>query len=232
LVSWLRVTVVVDNDPGDGLLGEWGLSMLAEAPSWTCLFDADTNPSVSAHNLRALGVDLSRVDFAVLSHHHYDHSGGFSYVGEARPGLTVYAPPGPLSELEGCGLRPVEVRETREVAEGAYVVGPLEAWGGFYEVALAVEVDGLGLVLLVGCSHPGVDRIAEAASSELGRKVHAVIGGFHKPPASALDRLAELADLIMPAHCTGGEAEGYVARRYPEKYAGVRSGSRFEFRAP
>ncbi|RLE82474.1 MAG: MBL fold metallo-hydrolase [Thermoprotei archaeon] len=225
----LKISVLVDNEPGRGLFGEWGLSIYAEYGKTKILFDADTNPSVLDYNAGKLEIDLSKLDFAVLSHYHYDHTGGFKLVGEVAPSLTVYVPPGPGHELEELGLKPVVVEKTVEVFKGVYVIGPLEAWKDFYEIALAIKLEGKGLVLLVGCSHPGVDKIALKAQKDTGNRVYHVIGGFHGPSKETLDKLAEIATYISASHCSGNSAKNYLSRKYSEKYREVRTGTIIEY---
>ncbi len=227
-----RLVVLVDNEPGEGLLSEWGWSLYLELEGRRVLFDADTSPRVLGFNAQRLGVDLSRLDYAVLSHHHSDHYGGFSAVAEARPGLRVYAPPGRTGYLERMGLEPVVVTSTRRVEGGVWVIGPLRSasWS-LYEQGLAVDVEGHGVILVVGCSHPGVDRLAEEAVKATGKPLHLVIGGFHSPSREVLDRLAGLAERIAPAHCSGAWAKSYVRTQYPEKYVPVRTGTVIELPA-
>lgn len=62
-----------------GLLGEWGLSILVEADSTKVLLDAGASVS-AVHNGDLLGVDWSKIDAIVLSHGHYDHTGGLREV--------------------------------------------------------------------------------------------------------------------------------------------------------
>ncbi len=226
-VQWLRLVVLDDNEGAPGLVNEWGWSVYLESPAWRAIFDADTSPRVVEYNASELGVDLSSLDWGFLSHHHYDHKGGYPAVARARPGLRVYVPPGETGDMRGWGLDPVIVREPGRVEEGAYTTGPLHSgWWGVEEQALAVEVEGLGLVVIVGCSHPGVDRLAEAAARAAGgERVALVIGGFHGPSTRTLDRLAAIADKICPTHCSGDEAKRYVRERYPDKYCGARTGT-------
>ncbi|MEM0062594.1 MAG: MBL fold metallo-hydrolase [Ignisphaera sp.] len=54
------------------------------------------DPGVLERNLRSLGVDARGIEFAVVLHEHGDHTNGLSYMAEARPGITVYVPKGPL----------------------------------------------------------------------------------------------------------------------------------------
>lgn len=76
----IRITTLSENTVGPGgLLGEWGLSVLVETED-TCVL-LDTGQSISAvHNAGLLGVDLKKIDYIVLSHGHYDHSGGLFHV--------------------------------------------------------------------------------------------------------------------------------------------------------
>ena len=72
----MRISVLVENTAAsDKLVAEHGLSLLLETQSARILFDAGAS-SVFAENAVAMGIDLSTVDFAVLSHGHYDHGGG------------------------------------------------------------------------------------------------------------------------------------------------------------
>ena len=76
----LQITTLSENTAGARwLLGELGLSILVETDEASILFD--TGQSISAsHNAELLGIDLSQVDKIVLSHGHYDHTGGLRQV--------------------------------------------------------------------------------------------------------------------------------------------------------
>jgi len=214
-----RLTILNDNIPSKGLLNDWGWSILVEG-RYRFLFDADTRGEILAHNSKVLGVSLQNLDFAALSHWHYDHYGGFTYIAELNPGLGLYAPPGGRIE----GLSVFEVREAGEIVDGAWTSGALDG----FEHAIGVETPS-GLVVIVGCSHPGVDRLTKVILEVSGyEKAHLVIGGFHYPSRRTLDRLAQMAEFIAPAHCSGNEAKDYVRRRYLEKFVEVRTGTIIE----
>jgi 7,8-dihydropterin-6-yl-methyl-4-(beta-D-ribofuranosyl)aminobenzene 5'-phosphate synthase len=71
----IKITTLSENTANTVYLAEWGLSMLVEADGLKVLFD--TGSGIAAvHNAQLMGVDLSAVDRIVLSHGHYDHTGG------------------------------------------------------------------------------------------------------------------------------------------------------------
>lgn len=71
----MKATVLVDNLGVENMDGEWGLSIYIEYNGKNILLDAGAS-SLFVENASKLGVDLASVDFAVLSHAHYDHGNG------------------------------------------------------------------------------------------------------------------------------------------------------------
>lgn len=75
----MRATVLVDNIGSnignDTIQGEWGLSFFIEYGEARILLDAGQS-ALFAENARKLGLPLEEVDYAVLSHAHYDHADG------------------------------------------------------------------------------------------------------------------------------------------------------------
>jgi 7,8-dihydropterin-6-yl-methyl-4-(beta-D-ribofuranosyl)aminobenzene 5'-phosphate synthase len=75
-----------------GLKRDFGFSAVVEYRGKTILFDAGTDARVFESNLKALKIDLRRVDIAIVSHGHYDHTGGFDYLLSVNPKVKIYAP--------------------------------------------------------------------------------------------------------------------------------------------
>ena len=72
----MRVTHLIDNNASEDLACDWGFSALIEAEGETVLLDTGAS-SLFAENAQTLGIDLTCVDHAVLSHAHFDHANGF-----------------------------------------------------------------------------------------------------------------------------------------------------------
>jgi 7,8-dihydropterin-6-yl-methyl-4-(beta-D-ribofuranosyl)aminobenzene 5'-phosphate synthase len=88
------VTILAENTAAGpaGLIGEHGFAALIERGETAVLFD--TGQSISlARNAKVLGKDLAKVDTVVLSHGHYDHTGGLPDVLFATRGVEVIAHP-------------------------------------------------------------------------------------------------------------------------------------------
>lgn len=85
----LRITVLAENTRCGMCPGEHGLSLFIEADNKKILLDAGKS-SLFAENAKILGVDLKSVDFAVLSHSHYDHADGFGTFFEINSTAKLY----------------------------------------------------------------------------------------------------------------------------------------------
>lgn len=94
MITILKITIIVDNISSDpGLLSEHGLSLWIEADTRRILFDTGQS-EILIHNAQKLGIDLSTADTLILSHGHYDHTGGVAALLRFNPAFTVYAHPG------------------------------------------------------------------------------------------------------------------------------------------
>ncbi len=88
-----KVTILYDAfGESKELTRDWGFSALVEHNGKRILFDTGNDAAIFEHNVKALGVDLTKLDFAVISHWHADHTTGLRYVLKVNPNVTVYAP--------------------------------------------------------------------------------------------------------------------------------------------
>jgi 7,8-dihydropterin-6-yl-methyl-4-(beta-D-ribofuranosyl)aminobenzene 5'-phosphate synthase len=88
-----KVTILYDAfGESKELTKDWGFSALVEHDGMRILFDTGNNAAIFEHNVKALGVDLTKLDFVVISHRHADHTAGLRYVLSVNPKVTVYVP--------------------------------------------------------------------------------------------------------------------------------------------
>jgi 7,8-dihydropterin-6-yl-methyl-4-(beta-D-ribofuranosyl)aminobenzene 5'-phosphate synthase len=93
VLSRVDVTVLVENMAGNpSLLGEWGLSFLIETGKHRVLLDTGGGRTL-IENARALKVDLSKLDAIVISHGHFDHTGGLEKTLQACGPVDLFIHP-------------------------------------------------------------------------------------------------------------------------------------------
>jgi 7,8-dihydropterin-6-yl-methyl-4-(beta-D-ribofuranosyl)aminobenzene 5'-phosphate synthase len=71
---------------------DWRFSALIEYGDKRILFDTGNNAEIFAHNVAAKGIDLTKLDFAIVSHRHGDHTSGLSHLLKVNPTVKIYAP--------------------------------------------------------------------------------------------------------------------------------------------
>jgi len=89
----MEVTILVDNRAADGLVDEHGLSIWIEAGDRKVLFDTGQGSALPT-NAASLHVDLKETDAIVLSHGHFDHTGGVAHVLRSAGPIDTYCHPG------------------------------------------------------------------------------------------------------------------------------------------
>lgn len=117
----VQITLLVDNVAEEGLIREHGLSLWIETPEKRILFDTGQGRALST-NAKKLGINVDTADALVISHEHYDHTGGISTVIENAKNLDIYCPPGVL-QPQYC--MPDGTQDPRAVAEKQYVTIPM-----------------------------------------------------------------------------------------------------------
>ncbi len=88
----MKITTLIENDVATGhqnLKAEAGLSLLVETADLKILFDTGSSGAF-ADNAEKLGVNLSRVDMVVISHAHFDHTGGLERFFQINKKAKVY----------------------------------------------------------------------------------------------------------------------------------------------
>jgi 7,8-dihydropterin-6-yl-methyl-4-(beta-D-ribofuranosyl)aminobenzene 5'-phosphate synthase len=255
-----RLTVLEDNAVSKaGVKAEWGFACLVEARGHTVLLDTGPGPEVLKYNLAALTVDPSRIEAVVISHYHSDHTLGAPGLAVGK-GVPVYTPHSfdldrhkkAAAALDAAGLVRVPVTATTNVFDGFAVSQPLrfmrtippgkpvadskiEQWD--WEQCLVIDTPP-GLVVIVGCSHPGILAMLEEVKKESGRPIYLVIGGFHLLHTSLSEVRTIAASMkamgvarVSATHCTGESAAAAFRDVFGDRYVDAGVGSVIEVAA-
>ena len=141
----VRITVLCDNmvGPVGGTLGEHGFAALVEHPGGALLFDTGQGGTL-LHNARRMGKDLRQVETVVLSHGHYDHSGGLLPLLQDAGGKRVLAHPAvfaPRYRVKDTGeSTAIGIPATRETLTAAGAV--FELTSGYRELTPEIALTG------------------------------------------------------------------------------------------
>ena len=120
------------------------------------------------------------------------------------------------------------ITKTTEVAPGLHLILLNGTWGvdlEVKEISLAIDTPD-GIVLVVGCSHPTIEKIVEAARSTFNKPIHLVLGGTQLLPAKD-DQISSIANslrdnwnvrYIAPVHCTGEPAFATLKQTFGDHY--------------
>ena len=256
-----KITIIYDafGKPSDLERG-WGYSALVEYGGKKILFDTGGQYAAFKANVDRLNIDLTQIDFVVLSHRHGDHTSGLNYVLEKNPKVIIYAPietgsfgtpfsapqalqrkvellPSDLEYFDGKHSKAsvdspwknaniTRITDTTEVAPGIFLIRTVSDVKGtleLAEVSMAIKTPK-GLAVIVGCSHPGIEKIL-AKTSEINPNMYTIAGGLHlvdKPDDSVKQTVVNFRDKwklqrVAAGHCTGHFAQVEIAKIFSDQ---------------
>ena len=240
---------------------DWGYAALIEYGGKRILFDTGNNGDILAQNAKAKGIDLSKLDFVVMSHRHGDHMGGLAYLLSVNPKVKIFAPKEGFGVYGGDlpsafyrkdtslppeqryydGVPPDVMRfgaawpaanfqlvdKNVEIAPGIHLIALVSDKPGtleLRELSLALNTPD-GMVVVVACSHPGIDKIVDAAA-KINPRIHLVAGGFHLV-ASKDEEIEKIVSglldtykvaYVAPGHCTGEPTFAALRKAFGVRY--------------
>ncbi len=205
----MKVFIVFDNRANEEFRKGWGLSLFIRGKDKNILFDTGCSGEDLLYNLDKFGIKPSDFSEVVISHGHWDHTGGiFSllnnrdydfYVGESFSKKFAF-------EIEQRNGHVYRGNDWRKISDEFYITPELKE--SFPEQALVYNRDEFSFLFL-GCSHPKVENFAELTYLKFKKPLY-IMGGFHFYPLSdekIKERVRRLEEIniktIYPLHCTG-----------------------------
>lgn len=233
----LKITTLVeDTCPKRPFFGEHGLSFLIEADKNKILFDTGFSGDVLIHNLSKLNIDLKQINAFVLSHNHNDHGGGLGHIADLIKDKPMYC---------ASNLHQGEITDSQEISQKipniVFATEQKEIFPGIWiskeedsinsnkptkEINLVINLENKGLVVVVGCSHHGLENIIQNAKKLFNSEVpmYGLIGGFHLKDNSSEEIDQILINLkkydfkiIAPNHCTGFNALKIITEKFKKE---------------
>lgn len=239
------ITVVYDHvraDSAADLKPRGGFAAFVEFNGKVILFDTGGQADILLQNIKELKQDASWIEAVVISHNHWDHVYGLPGVlSVARAHPKVYVPEKSREGILQQNPRGafVAVGSPTQIMPKVWSTGSmtLEYRGTtIAEQALVLEHED-GLVILVGCSHPGIVAIVERVREMFkDRKILLVGGGFHLGDSSE-EEIRQISsklrqygvERLAPSHCTGDVQTDVFRQEWGEKIVSFRLGDSFRF---
>lgn len=223
----------------NNLFTGWGVSFLINDE---VLFDTGEKGEWLVKNMKNLRVDLKRIKAVVISHDHWDHTGGLQAILSLNPRIEVYSCPNFSKEFkEKIKISRGELKESSkflEISRDIFVTGEIPgAYRGKYmpEQAVVLKTKN-GVTIITGCAHPGILKIIEKAKAKfLDDDIYAVFGGFHLKESDkraveiAVERFREFGVINAgPTHCSGEIAEELFKKEYGNNFMEISVGKKLE----
>jgi len=195
-VKNLEIIPLIDYHAENNLFTENGVSYYIKADDIGILYDTGLNPnrkhpSPLLKNMEDLGITIDDFKYIFISHLHADHVGGFQW--SQKNTFSLSGTQHNLSHVKVFTPVPMthptanlsQVKGPEVIAEGIASIGPIHNplffFRDVYEQAMAINVEGKGIIIIVGCGHQGIKKIIDRAEALFDTPIYGFIGGLHLP---------------------------------------------------
>jgi len=200
----VRIKILVDNEAVRAdLHGEHGLSLWIEYKGKHVLFDTGQT-RLLVRNAQEVGIDLARTDAIILSHGHYDHTGGLSSVIDMVPEVKTYLHPAATeprfsqkaSTAKSIGM-PDSAQEALQSSHVVWTATPAQLFPGMAvtgQVPRRNDFEDVGGAFFVdqNCRNPDELLDDQSLSIESASGLIVVLGCAHSGVVNVLDYISRL----------------------------------------
>jgi 7,8-dihydropterin-6-yl-methyl-4-(beta-D-ribofuranosyl)aminobenzene 5'-phosphate synthase len=235
----MKIRIIADNYTFDEKFKEcWGFSVLINDD---ILFDTADSKETFLHNTQMMNLDLSLIKRVVISHDHWDHTGGLEALFMKNDKIQLYGLKGFSDNFRKLALKYninlIENDDYTEIDKGIFTSKPFETeykQSQLVEQALILK-STKGLIIVLGCAHPGVVQMSVAIKEHFNEDIYCVLGGYHleskkedeiKNIVSKLKKLGVLK--VAPTHCTGQKAIEIFSKSYGDNFLRLKTGLELE----
>ena len=275
----LKITTLIENELSrdENLNAEHGISLYIEVDDKKILFDTGQSGNF-IKNAERLNIDLKDLDYVIISHSHYDHSGGFKnlveeydtnfklFIGEdffkEKHSLSgdIYRYVGSPFKIDYLKEKDIEteyIKDIKQLTENSLIITDfirnpeyentneamfIKEGKDFVlddfadEIALVIDTDK-GLVVTVGCSHPGIVNMLDTIIKSTGKDIYALIGGTHlmKEDDEKINKIIDYLKekeikQIGACHCTGKQGETMLSQQMEEEFFSNNTGDILKYK--
>ena len=234
----IKITILFDNYIYNKRLKTgWGFSCIIEGFEKRILFDTGSDGEILLSNMNKLGLNPGDVDCIIISHNHWDHTGGLGLFLEKNNNILLYLPASDhnfILKKDRAFKGKILLKEKPvEICRHVFLTG--EMGTNIKEQSVLLNTD-IGLIIITGCAHPGITNILEKARDIINKNIYFGLGGFHLMNMSENEIKHVISEFrkfgvaqVGATHCTGDRAIELFKYAYGENIVKVGVGKILNF---
>lgn len=232
-----------------------GFSCIVSFNGEKILFDTGNERAAFRNNITAAAIDPNEIHKIFISHNHSDHINGLCDFMQMNPDAEVYMSNEMTSNTTGNGIKIYERAKNAaldkivfvnhnesiyKISDKIYSTGFLNAVINSFtikEQSLVLDTEK-GLVIITGCSHPGIVNVVKRAKKIADKPVYILLGGFHLATNNiteekVMEIIRELKELGVQkceaTHCTGEMPVNLFRKFFDKNFIEAGSGAVIHF---
>ena len=188
------------------------------------LFDTGSKDDILIHNINKFNITVPEIKKVIISHNHYDHTGGLKEIYQINHDIEVYVPLHAVKSF----IRDYPEAQVQTISDLFEIEKNIFSSGQFgdgflKEQSLFLKTENNDLIIISGCAHPGLETFI-LKSKIISNEIKAIIGGFH---GFRNLNFLEGIEFIGACHCTQKIRE--IKQRFSEQFIDICVGNSYLF---